>query len=157
MRTALILFFTLCVQAGCASYKEPQSSARQVATLYDQSSDSLFSESSAFWIDSIDGESTENFFTGRPSEVSLTPGSHIIGVHAFKSGGLLSFQDPRETWLNLRVNFEAGKSYALKGKVEGTKAVAWIVDQSTGQNVSETATETFNRVQQPVYIPVYTH
>jgi len=86
----------------------------------------------------------------------LTPGKHLVSLRCEFSRGVNSIGNIAEDDVTLRA--EAGKSYRANGYIEGSKAVMWIQETSTGKVVTEKKKAQLYLPPQsgrvPVFIPI---
>ncbi len=123
--SALVALFVVLLLGSCTTtpgtYVEPEASADAVAVVHGIDPN-LLSELNPMrklpgdmfpkiWILSVDGESlTHSSWSGWPTEVRVTPGTHTIGVKGkIEVEGTVAFDDEGE----VSHYFRAGRSYQL--------------------------------------------
>lgn len=155
-RPILAVVFCSILLCGCTTtngYKDPDGTSASLATLHGTMNMENLVNFTAFSVQAIDEKNIPFTRRGTAYSFKVSPGTHKILVDGGFNTGWGS-DCPCEARLVVIADFQAGRSYRLKGRVKDNRMLAWVEDESTGQRVSQIAEEPYVRSPRDTYYPI---
>lgn len=159
----LITFISVLALTGCANNPSfaPQGS-KNTATIAGQNT--YASILNAVWknfsVEAVDGKRVNHGFMvdHHRTVVTVEAGEHRFVINGSFNDGL-GGPGPREAYIVLTANIEAGKAYRLNGEPRDNLMVTWLENAETGEKLSAEASQPYTSLRGsgggmvPIFIP----
>ncbi len=157
MRLIFLVILSAIVLHGCTTingYEDPEGNKATLATLKGTMKSEGLAHFTAVSVQAIDEKNIPFMRRGTAFSFKLSPGTHKILVDGSFNNGW-GPDCPCEARLVVNANFQAGRSYRLRGRVKDNRMLAWVEDEATGKRVSGVAEEPYVRSPRDTYYPVF--
>jgi hypothetical protein len=153
MKIYLALVTLVLALSGCAttnSYHEPKKETAESGVKGYHESNGLF-----HWmrirIDMVDNQPVSYILRSESREVLMDAGDHTLTLLVYiNQGGTF-----RDAFIDLPIKTEKGKTYAIRGRVEGTNVLVWAEDEATKEKATQVIKAPYSHSPTSTTVPVF--